>query len=176
MPDEFVEGAIDGLRAVSAMGLGVALAMVLSTAMTTPYIAITACVLVILGALARLGQHFSVDPALRPVDPRLLPPPSSMSLDRAPDERVHVMNAVGLILLMALWILLVLGQFVTVIIGGILVMLAWRVRLFAHRRGHPRLSGGQFGAVDETQTRMIAGAATFVLIMALALLIATSAD
>ncbi len=75
------------------------------------------------------------------------------------------MNAVGLIVLMVLWVLVV-RQFGPATLGSLLVMLIWGFRILAHQGRDPRLPFDDFAEADYTQTVLITMGAGFVFLIA----------
>jgi hypothetical protein len=161
MVDEFFDGALDGCGAIIGLGIALAIAGILTPVLVNPYVAVVACGLVILGALARLAGHYSADPAVRTAEPPIDP----VTLTRLPDERVHVMSAVGLILLMVLWILVALRQFAAATIGSVLIMVVWGVRILVHQARGPS-PYDDYGDTDHVQTVFITMGAGFVFLIA----------
>lgn len=161
MLGEFFDGALDGCGAIVGLGIAFAIAGILAPVVINPYVAVAVCGLVILGALARMSGHFSADPGVRAAEPGIDP----VTLTRLPDQRVHVMSAIGLVLLMVLWILVVLRQFAAATIGSLLVMLVWGTRILVHQGRDPRRFD-EFEDTDYVQTVFITMGAGFVLLIA----------
>jgi hypothetical protein len=89
-----------------------------------------------------------------------------------PDERVHVMNAVGLIFLMTIWILHVPHQFIPAVIGSMLVLLVWGIRIVVHPGHNPFRESDDFTLADYHQTVFITMGAGLTFVIAAAIVLA----
>lgn len=82
------------------------------------------------------------------------------------------MGAVGLILLVVLWILVIFRQFAPATIGSLLVVLVWGVRLLAFQACDPRRPYSEFDDIDHVQTAFVTMGAGFTFFIAFVVLMA----
>jgi hypothetical protein len=166
--DDFFAGTLDGCGGVLGAGIAFAIAGILAMVMTNPFFAIPICGLVLLGGVGRIVEHLATDPAARHAEPGFDP----ATFRRLPDERVHVMNAVGLIFLMTIWILIVLRQFIPAVFGSVLVLLVWGIRIVLHPGYNPFRESDDFTLADYDQTVLITMGAGFTFVIAAAIVLA----
>jgi hypothetical protein len=165
--NDFFAGTLDGCGGVLGVGIALAIAGILAQVMANPFLAIPICGLVVVGGVARLVEHFAADPAVRHAELGIDP----VTLTTLPDERVHAMNTVGLILLMAIWILIVLYQFAAAVIGSMVVLLVWGIRILVHPGHNPFRGSDDFTVADYDQTVFITMGAGFTFVIAAAILL-----